>query len=413
MKTLTFAEKLHLCLGVHIVLWLNAGNYSYVGPIIPSAVKFALVGIWFALSLFGNKRFFARYVVTAGPVAFFLFLTFLGKMLGNSSYFDQYGMNFVYALILLGVFAYYFYSGSKQELRFLLVVFLLDVLIVALVTYVNLLQRPDLARILSTSAANKQELLGYAIPRGLGGYGMCYTLLFLQPIMAYWLNKKKASVLVKLMLFGAVVLLLFRAQITLAFVLYPVLWILSHELGKGNYVWTASRLLLFAGVVVLVFALPSVLPRLIEAADYHLAERLQELLDMFQTQNISGADTLSRVRLYQISLDSFFANPLWGSFGAKTYGSHSTLLDCLGAFGVLGLVGVFGLFLPLRQVRTETKADRGLEKMRKITIGIVFFLSVINPVTGSEMLLTITVIIPLFCKYFRMEFGENNESGSD
>ena len=414
MKKLSTIHKIHLLLGVHIILWLNAANYSYIGSAIPTIVKLGLVGLWFGITLLGNKRFLPRYIVVGYWFAFFAFLCVIGKMAGTGDYFDQYGMNLVYWFIMLGVFVYYFYAGTKEELRFLLIVYVLDIVIVSINTYITLLAYPELARLLSTSAEHKEEILGTEIPKGVGGYGLCYVLVLLQPLLAYYLNKKKVNLLIKIVVHSFVMLLLFQAQITLAFVAYPILLIISYTYGKKeNVKILLTKLVLLALIVVLVVSLPVILGSLIEVADYHLAVRLEELRSLLTTGEMKGDDMLSRLVLYQKSSDAFFASPVWGAFGGKVYGSHSTFLDILAAFGLFGLIGYCGMLRPAWMARTIVKADKGLKKTYWLIFGTTVVLSILNPIMGSDILLATTVIIPLSYKYLTMEQSTNNEIGSN
>ena len=192
----------------------------------------------------------------------------------------------------------------------------------------------------------------------------------------------------------------------------PVLLLVSYTYGQKNYSHkTLAKLALTFLSPLLIACLPTILQGLIQSSDVHLSARLEELYGFLTERNTSGRDMQARFSLYEKSLHAFFASPLWGAFGGKVYGSHSTLLDLLGAYGVLGLVGYFGLFRPFKLAKRRFVYDRSAFSVMRTTMYAAVFLSVVNVLIGSEIMLTLLVIIPLAMRYLTDRKEEKLETG--
>ena len=103
MKKIFTLENLHLLLGAHIVLWLNAACYGLINDIIPSVVKLGLVGLWFLICFVRHSKFFSTYIAAGLLLAMFVFLSYITQSSFDVGYYSQYGMNYVYILILLNL----------------------------------------------------------------------------------------------------------------------------------------------------------------------------------------------------------------------------------------------------------------------------------------------------------------------
>ena len=268
---------------------------------------------------------------------------------------------------------------------------------------------PELARIISTSSEAKLDMLGSGAPKAVGGYGLCYELVFLQPMLSYILNKRKVKAIIKIAIYAFIMFFLFQAQITLAFLMYPIMILLSLTYGNENKdIALVLRLLTVSLGVVLIAVLPTILSAIIESADSHLAERLNEVLGFLVEGSMGGDDMQTRMDLYKISLKSFSNSPLWGAFGQKVYGSHSTLLDILAAYGLVGLTGYFGLFRPLQLTQRYLRQKKqSLQVIRTVGMSAVV-VSVLNVLVGIELMSALIIFVPLASKYFADEEEANN-----
>ncbi|MBO4983386.1 MAG: hypothetical protein J6D23_04950 [Clostridia bacterium] len=411
MKQSTFFSTIHLFLGMYIVLWLNAGNFSYIGDYIPTVVKFGLVAIWLMLSFVQHPDFIVEYVKLSWPLLFFTFI----MIVSMSSFTQQFQMNYIYCLIMLAVTCYYYKYGTPKDIKAIILIFALDVLIVSIHTYVVVLENPIVARAISTGAALREDLLeDVVVPKGVGGYGLCYQLCCLIPIVSYFFNKKKINIIVKLIAYAFVLLLLFQAQFTLALITYVICLIISFSYGKnGTINLLIAKFVMVVVAVLLIINIEPILEYAIELSNAELATRLNEILNFIRESDTSGSDISSRLDLYQKSLNSFGSNIIIGSFGAKTYGSHSTFLDLLGAFGIIGGLGYAGLVLPMFKARNYIQRDNNIRKVATLSILVIMVLSVINVIISVEIMLTSIVILPLGLKYLYDNGGGKLENSAN
>lgn len=402
-------ENFHLLLGAHIVLWLNAGCYGFVGDSVPATFKLGVVALWFVISLYRHATFFSKAIVTGYLMAIFYIMCAFSQRSGIIDYYADYSTIIVYVLIIIAVFSYYFYYGTKEEIKFLLILFFLDVTIVTLRTFVKLQTMPALVRVISTGEDIYENKSGSVLPKAIGGYGLCYELVLMQPILSYILNKRNTKMIFKFLIYGFIIIFLFQAQLTLAFLMYPVVVLMSYTLGQENHrKVSVTRLVLLLLGISIVAVLPALLQAIIESADTHMADRLNEVLGFLTEDQATGSDMQSRLDLYTRSWDAFVKSPLWGAFGAKVYGSHSTFLDILAAYGVAGLIGYFGMFGPIKQTKRQFGSDNTVLNVLRLTQATMIILSVVNVLMISQTMLATLLFMPLAIKFFTYKGEEQS-----
>ena len=325
-------------LACFIVLWLNAGTFTILSDKIPMVAKLSVVLLWLIIAINTDRGFLSRYIYIATPIFITLFFLILSNLLGRTVYFNAYFMLFMYLAIIQALFTYYFFDSDTGSKNIILFVFIVDLCIVTIRTFMLVLQNPIIVRAISTSMQMKTQLLQDAIPSGIGGYGLCYQLAFLTPCVAYIFNEKIHRSLLKWLLYIVIVISLFQFQITMALI-FSVAFILGFEIIRPN---VSNKIVFFSKIaflillLVIAFNFNAIIELLIKYANFDLANRLNELLLIRSAGIESTSDINSRIRLYAISISTFFDNPLWGAFGNGPFGAHSTFLDILASFGIIG-----------------------------------------------------------------------------
>lgn len=392
-------------LACFIVLWLNAGNFDFLSDKIPIVAKFGVVLLWLIIAIDTDRGFLSRYIHIATPVFITLFFLIVSNLFGRTAYYDAYFMLFMYLAIIQALFAYYFFDSSADGKRIILFVFIVDLCIVTIHTFVLVLQNPIIVRAMSTSAEMRSQLLQNDIPNGIGGYGLCYQLAFFTPCVAYIFNEKIRNSLVKWLLYIAIIISLFQFQIAMALI-FSVIFIFGIEIIRQNgsnknefFIKIAFMVLLF----VIISNFSTIIELVIKYANTDLENRLNELL-LIRSNGIERAsDINSRMRLYTISTYTFFDNPLWGTFGKGTFGGHSTFLDILASFGVIGFAGIYGICRPL--ILSYKMRYKGSIERRYIFCIIAVFIvfATLNVALSSDILLACNLMIPLIFEKSRDE----------
>ena len=400
-------------LSCFIILWLNAGNFEYIQGFFPQAIKFGLVFIWFLLTASIYKGFLKLYLSKVAPILIMIAIIMLSKAFGNERYFNLYWMRYVYYAIIFAVFVCGFYFYKERESKALLIVLISDISIVAVHTFIELSRNPILVRAMSTGMDARLELLDGVIPKGVGGYGMCYQLVFLGMLLVLLLGRKIRDRIWIYLSEIFIFLVLFSSQITLALIMQVVgiAAVLLFRSGRKSFI---GKIFFLVILIILLLNLGSILRYLISNAGDDMAKRLEELLGIRDISAESSGDIASRYRLYEKSFLSFLQNPFWGDFGGEGIGCHSTFIDLLGAYGMLGIFGIIGVLNPFRMMLKYFES-RSVKNNLLLFYIMMIVLATINVVIGSDVMLATTVMVPLFFKvlYGHEDYYENYRDQHD
>ncbi len=392
-----------------IIMWFNASCFAFIGDHISAIIKFGIVAIWLVFAIKQEKSFLTSYIKLCFPLFIFLLFMLLSSFIGIYQYFYSYFMTYLYIVVICALYVFYFQYGTLKDCKTIIIVFLIDFLIKTIRTYILLLTNPIIVRALSTSSNLKSVLLEGVKYEGIGNYSWCYQLTFFSLLVfAYFdVHKGVVSSLLKWSLIGIIASILFSAQIAMALLMLIVFVFLYLAFGKTlNRIRVVSIIIGIIGLLIICFNAKALISSIISMADTHLAERLENLLYTLTNNDVSTGDIGVRMSLYQISLKSFIQSPIWGSFGDRTFGFHSTFLDLLGAYGLLGLFGVFGLLSPIynRFNRKDLYKFRFLYLTMFISY-IVF--SITNVSIWCDNYLVVGLIIPLSLKVLSQNYNEN------
>lgn len=383
-------------LSCFIILWLNAGNFEYIQGFFPQAIKFGLVLLWFFITSLIYSGFLELYLSKAAPILIMIAIILLSKSFGNVRYFNLYWMSYLYYAIIFAVFVCSFYFYDERESKALLLVLISDIVIVAIHTFIELTRNPILVRAMSTGMDAKMTLLNGVIPTGVGGYGMCYQLVFCSMLLVLLLDGQTQH---RIWIYLSEILIfcvLFSAQITLALIMQVVgvAAVLMFRNDRKSFVW---KMVFLVVLIIFLLNLDSILQYLISYAGDDMAMRLEELMRIREISAESSGDIASRYRLYWKSFSNFLQNPFWGDFGGAGIGCHSTFIDLLGAYGLLGIFGIIGFLRPI-QLTLKHCELRSVKYNLLIFFFMTIVLATINVLIGSDIMLATTIAIPLFFK---------------
>lgn len=390
-------------LSCFIILWLNAGNFEYIQGFFPQAIKFGLVLLWFLITSLIYRGFLELYLSKAAPILIMIAIIMLSKSFGNVRYSNLYWMSYLYYAIIFAVFVCGFYFYDQRKNKALLLVLISDIFIVAIHTLIELTRNPILVRAMSTSVDSRTAILNGMIPIGVGGYGMCYQLVFCSMLLILLLDKKKQHRICIYLFEMFIFYILFSAQITLALIMQVVgvVVMLMCKTGRKSLIW--KMVFLFA-LAILLLNIDDILHYLIPYAGEDMAARLEELMKIREISVESSGDIATRYRLYWQSFSTFLRNPLWGDFGGDGIGCHSTFIDLFGAYGLLGIFGIIGFLRPIKLTLQHCEIGSVGNKIR-VFLFMMIVLATINVLLGSDIMLTTTVAVPLF---FKVRYSQEN-----
>ena len=264
----------------------------------------------------------------------------------------------------------------------------LVVLVIGVIATLNVVMVDnEAARLLAGAAKGAVRQEYYR--RGVGGYGFVYGMVFiLFCILAWMMLEKKLSIKVLLLTIGVtVVAMIFFASYTAA-ILLTVVTILLAVFSRTKQ--KNATLFLILGACVLALFFEDILIGLRDFAEtldmQWITKRINQLLE---AETSGDMESLRRVELYQISIETFFSNIL---LGGSDIGGHSMFLDTLANYGLIGVL-FLGAFLKMLN-----------EERRNCTVmkGSIYYLCIlllcINTMDIIVLLPMMLFALPLFLK---------------
>lgn len=238
-------------------------------------------------------------------------------------------------------------------------------------------------------------------------WSQVYGMLFSIPT-ALMLWKKKKNIFF-ICLIVLVTMMLVASQITYAVIL-GIAFIVAGYITQGK---SMKKVLISIALAVLIIIFVLFMePILAFAVDVSekagldfLTTKLNDLKVLLVNKNAVG-DAASRNELYQVSIKTFIANPIFGLLfvgkaNLNLIGYHSELFDLLGTFGMLGMIviilAVVGYSRYLRKEKRECRKDLFI-----CFLGFIA-LFVVNPVFNSPQVFVGAFLYPLLASRYCME----------
>lgn len=377
-----------------VILWLNAGMYSFVQRYIPGIVMYGVFLLWFVCA-FQDKQY--RIEFTSWFIKMIPTIGLLGLMyaINRSSLTKSYLMFFVYVFMIAAIAIYYQHDSRGRSM--ILKVWTLDVVAVVINTYIQIRRNPFVIRNMSANASVFESLFGGRL-YGVAAFSnvLCYSVVMLF-LYSRIVNKKVKSKTIDVIGVCVLLLLIFKSQIALliAFSLVGILLI-----TLASFFEDLNKLILFGVISVIVFAiLYKYLPDILKYIS--TIETLPELLRVKASDAsliISGTsnnleDATVRMQQYESDIACFLGNPLVGTLGDNTnIGGHSTWIDFLGMYGLLSIVVIIWHIGLMKNV---VKASAPEERIMVAVVVIVFtVIGIVDPILFQNVYMVFLLVIP-------------------
>lgn len=315
-----------------------------------------LLGAYWVLIIFYShpKILFHRYLSTIYISVFIYFLGSLtvwdGLVYSSVINLKWIILDFFGAFLSIMMYMYFLMSRDYKGLAIVSLSGLLFIFITSITSSVSLSFYPEAVRQLSSGSAGQNDALFGKL--GIPGYTYWASLVYLIPVIVYFVKDKYLSKTYKRLSFLVLVVILLslvQAQITTALVL-AFLFMIFSLLNRGNL--RASGFIIIIVSVSSLFLLNTYIANLFyyasELSNSELLRiRLYDVGQVLELQDYytSDGDTYfsqSRLSRIAISLENFLLNPIYG--GGKS-GGHSTWLDKLGVFGLIGILPWIIIFI--------------------------------------------------------------------
>lgn len=316
----------------------------------------------------------------------------------------NYIISFAYYIIEFTLVFVFLYFNEKSEYYYeeqIIKWFFITWNVFCAISLFYYFQIPDLAR---QMAANRSAYTHLIIG---GGYPMAYgsvvlaVFLFQQIIESKFISRKLRFFAIGEIVFLAVLIIYTNSFICLLALFLGFAFCVCGRFLKGQTLIGTIILILIIGIIIYI-NLTTILQTLLTYNNNEFIEkRLSELYDL-TANDVTSFHLAKRSSLYQMSIESFFKSPILGvgyKFGNTVsllqengIGSHSTLLDTLGQFGLLGAIPLYSvLYYPVKKTAEL--------KVKPFYLISFFIILALNPsFTTFHFVLVTYLIIPLICR---------------
>ena len=270
--------------------------------------------------------------------------------------------------------------------------------VVIVCTIIVLFQNPSIARLMSSSTNFEGGLAEIRTYQRLGvvAYDFSAVVMFFPVVlMAYYreLGMKTYQFILGQLLFF---LFLYKVQASTPMILSLVITSISffiNDKTSKNFIVQAFLIILIMSVLF-PFFLDIVAPFV---GDTAFESKVTGLKEFSETGHSSG-EVLGRYELYQISMDSFSRNIMFGD-ARSAIGGHSFIFDRLAQYGIFGVsILMCSLLLMFQRVLNWITYPYRWYYLLCV-FALIFFMCIKN-VAGLDYWLYIFVYIPCMFKYF-------------
>lgn len=269
------------------------------------------------------------------------------------------------------------------------------ILILSIPTIILLQVDPDLLRNTISATDLSSDYLSALSASGLVRYGIIQAVPFLFAFFVLFIiNQKKVYIKFVFIVFLAIeYYLLVKASFATSIIIATIAIVLAliNSTKKNKMAFTIFGLLIafiFFNKDLIVNFLTSIQPSFENTAIYDKITDINSSL----VEGSTDGEVAGRQDLYDKSLDSFFANPFFGS-SYKLQGGHSYFIDRLSYFGIFGALPFF-LFLYYTFKNHYMMISKGIKFYYLIGVCAFLILGIAKNISGIEPFLYVLVFLP-------------------
>lgn len=301
----------------------------------------------------------------------------------------------LYPLLILYITEY----TNKKFVRYLFWAVLGSYLFTSITTYFGCIVYPGASRTLAVTEEDMGSDI-YAMYKmaNIGNLSFTYSLVLLIPQVIEMYKLRIVNPLLPIVMLIILTITILETEYTAALLLMLVsfLLILLPANLKRKHLWP-----LLIGVIALFFDVKVLIGDFLIWASSTIssdtmAVRLYDLGQTFTmgTDYVGEGDVVSRMELYEMSLNSFMNSPIWGGVGKV--GGHSLFIDTLGRYGIIGLLVIGLSYKKSWEHFYKPFADQPYYGHLMFSFVLVLAMAVLNP---KDNLGVLTFTIPLFALY--------------
>lgn len=403
---LRLTDRVQLICLLYISVWVISPPLSYGDLYRIIAIAASL--IWLSIELVSRPRNLITPSLPTFFAFFFIFYTaIIDLILYETKDILQHFQTYVFLLFLI-----FYESYSKRDIRHLRIVFWVSLVLLSiwsLITIKEMLIYPHVARLLVRSS----PMAEYYMAKGVGGYGLVYSVVVVIPILAYFIRSgdvnlyfKRQNFIKKIFAHSLIILcflicltVIIMAGYTIATVLMAGS-ILIFLMVKGDSLTSMCIAATISILIILLFGFFSdsfinSMSELSTGTQYE--KKLQDITHSIEIERSVGTVS-TRSERYIRSIKLLFENPFFGTLEFTDIGKHSSILDKFARYGIfIGAIFAYTVFyLPLRYIKYVSSNFGLVFAIIFITIGFSF----LNNITMSFGFM-IFIFYPVAMTYVR------------
>ncbi len=381
-----------------IILVPHISIFGITKLVIPIFILWIIIIMLKKNNLFLNRIFWGLLIL--------LIYFSISSVISDGNFFTARIETVVYIFIIFLITYYYNLPSNRDKTESIILWSIIFILIQAIYNILGAYNHPELLKALAGSKSNIDAI--WNLKLGIAGYGTIYSYAIIGPSFVYisLKNKSNAFKLRKIMLFttGIIsIICVYSYTYTTAIVLCTIILILFLLLINKKI-----GLILLAATLISISIIDNIFLYIINSVEnISVSERLATIYNVvFGSGDLSDESSLTRLRLYDLSLNTFLSNPILGVGGfyghssvilPKGIGGHSEWLDFLARYGIFGLsLLLIPLFSLINLIQNTLKHVDN--KFYIYIILYIFILGFINTTASNSLIFTIIFIIP-FCAY--------------
>lgn len=276
-------------------------------------------------------------------------------------------------------------------------------LVTAITTSYGLIRFPFAARVLATISSSQDADAIIYNWNNIGGYEYIYFLVLLYPILIMAHKQRRVNltytIVGTILIFTTVILSEYTTALLLLLISSALFFVKRNLQKKDIFI------LVLIAILCVFFLYDYVAQFLSYVGTLTGSETMTERLNALAggQAGLEAAES-NRLSLYQRSLSTFWAHPLFGTFlsGGGGIGGHSFVFDALGKYGLLGAVLLFFMYRKIFRCFVRPFKDERGYGFVLWTFSQAILLSCVNTGMWLEVL---TMMMPiLVCVIYR--YGE-------
>ena len=288
---------------------------------------------WFILDMANGLKLERIHLCALG----FLLLVVLINVIQNQGSLSNIMRPMSYYMLVIAFIMNHSYQNRWDELHMIIPVFLGLLIVFNIITFRELIVDPTLARKIVRA---DEEIYPY-MRRGVGGYALIYSQVFLFPVLLAWIKNSwkfhRFYLVLGIVWTVTYIMLILNAGYTIAIVTSIIsLVILLFYKRKSVIPAVIISLLLIILLVLLIGYVDPVREALLSFFDgTKVAQKIEDVYNSLQGKVV--ADSIQdRIDRYWASIQTIFRFPLIGGLWFSAGGGHSAILDTFAQFGVWG-----------------------------------------------------------------------------